>query len=219
MIYLIDGHNLIAKMPDIDLDDPNDEVKLVLKLRSWAGAQQKRRLIVVFDKGLPGGRSKKLSTGNITAVFAPAGKTADAVLISRIHAVKNPREYLLVSSDQKILAAAKRKRMPSMRSEDFVKEMTVDKRPSARQEITKPEAGAEDDPLVSDKDVAEWMELFGPEPEIPKAKPRLRKKKAAPEPTITKKKRPPRSVEEQRRSSGLLDDDEVAEWLRLFGDG
>ncbi|MEM7116197.1 MAG: NYN domain-containing protein [Chloroflexota bacterium] len=219
MIYLIDGHNLIAKMPDIDLDDPNDEVKLIIKLRSWAAARRARRVIVVFDRGLPGGRSKGLSTGDITAVFAPTGKTADALLISRIRSLKNPREVTLVTSDQVILAAAKKRRMPAMRSEAFIKEMTVDKRPSARRQAAKAraEAGAEDEPVVSDKDVAEWMDLFGPVPEIPKAKPRLKKKKApAPKPP-EKKKAPPRPLAQQKRSEELLDEDEVAAWLELFG--
>jgi S-adenosylhomocysteine hydrolase len=32
MPYMIDGHNLIGKLPDISLDDPNDEALLVQKL-------------------------------------------------------------------------------------------------------------------------------------------------------------------------------------------
>ena len=50
MYYLIDGHNLIAHYPDIELEDPNDEVKLVLVLRSWAAAGRKREAMDVFMK-------------------------------------------------------------------------------------------------------------------------------------------------------------------------
>ena len=35
MFYLIDGHNLIGQLADIDLDDPNDESLLVQKLNGW----------------------------------------------------------------------------------------------------------------------------------------------------------------------------------------
>ena len=38
MPHLIDGHNLIASLPDIGMDDPNKEAKLVNKLKSWAAA-------------------------------------------------------------------------------------------------------------------------------------------------------------------------------------
>ena len=39
MPYIIDGHNLIHYLDDIQLDDPHDEAKLALKLRGshvWA---------------------------------------------------------------------------------------------------------------------------------------------------------------------------------------
>lgn len=215
MVYLIDGHNLIAKMPDIDLDDPNDEVKLVLRLRSWASARRSRRIVVIFDGGLPGGKQKQLSSGDITAVFAPIGKTADALLINRIRHVKNPREYTLVSSDQAILNAAQKRRMPTMRSEAFVQEMGVDKR-IAEQTAPPAEAGAEDEPDISDNEVAEWLELFGPEPERPQPQPR--RPKPSPKPKQAAKKRPLRPLHEQKRSDHKLDDDDLEEWLRLFGD-
>ena len=45
MPYLIDGHNLIACLPDISLDDPNDEAQLVNKLKGFRreDAQEMRR--------------------------------------------------------------------------------------------------------------------------------------------------------------------------------
>ena len=46
MHYLIDGHNLIAHLADIDLEDPNDEVKLVLMMRGWAAAGRKRSHLI-----------------------------------------------------------------------------------------------------------------------------------------------------------------------------
>lgn len=207
-------------MPDIDLDDPNDEVKLVLRLRSWASAQRSRRVIVVFDQGLPGGKQKQLSNADITAVFAPAGKTADSLIINRIRNVKNPREYTVISSDQMILDTAKQYRIATMRSEAFVQEMGVDKRlPSA---ASQPEAGAEAEPEISDKDVAQWLELFGPEPETPK------RKRPAPPPVVpqappspaappAKEKKPPLPLSKQKRSTRKLDPEDVDEWLQLFG--
>ncbi len=119
MHYLIDGHNLIGKMPDIDLDDPDDEVKLILQLRSWSARARKRKVTVIFDRGLPGGEEKGLSSGQVKVIFAPAGRSADSLLISRIRSVKNAAEYTLVSSDQKIIRMAEARRMLFWRSETF----------------------------------------------------------------------------------------------------
>ena len=69
MPFLIDGHNVIAALPDIDLEDPHDEAKLVLKLRAWTG-RERRKAIVVFDGGIPGGYSRTLSTVSVRVVFA-----------------------------------------------------------------------------------------------------------------------------------------------------
>ena len=57
MPLLIDGHNLIGRgqLPGLRLDDPDDEAKLVTRLRAYC-ARARKRATVVFDRGLPGGR-------------------------------------------------------------------------------------------------------------------------------------------------------------------
>ena len=45
MNYLIDGHNLIGQLPDISLDDPNDEALLVQKLSGFCAANTKHRYL------------------------------------------------------------------------------------------------------------------------------------------------------------------------------
>ena len=42
MPVLIDGHNLIAKLPGIHLDDPDDEERLVERLRRYQARTGKR---------------------------------------------------------------------------------------------------------------------------------------------------------------------------------
>ena len=50
MTLLIDGHNLIGAMPDIDLAQSDDEHQLVLRLRTYCG-EGRRQVTVVFDSG------------------------------------------------------------------------------------------------------------------------------------------------------------------------
>lgn len=216
MHYLIDGHNLIAAMAnvaaDISLEDPDDEIKLILVLKSWAVARQKRIVTVIFDGGLPGGYQKRLSTSRINVVFAQEGQTADALLIHRIKQVPNPPEFTLVSSDRKIQEAANKRKMTFIPSDDFARQLVEKKKPP---QPVKPES---EEPVLSSKEVAEWMELFGPEPEIvapPKpAKRKTVKKKKSTEPTQQDKS--PGTV---KRGERKLSRDEVDEWLDLFGSG
>ena len=48
MQWLIDGHNLIGQMPNLRLDDPDDEAKLLQYLRNFR-ARTGHRITVVFD--------------------------------------------------------------------------------------------------------------------------------------------------------------------------
>lgn len=107
MRFLIDGHNLIAHLPDIELSDPHDEAKLVYKLRAFA-ARTGHKATVVFDGGLPGGISTSLSTSNITVKFASYEQmNADQILMNTLRSIKNVQAYTLVSSDQEIIGTAR----------------------------------------------------------------------------------------------------------------
>ncbi len=211
MHYIIDGHNLIAKIPDIDLNDPNDEVELILRLKSWAAASPKRKVTVYFDGGLPGGIEQRLSTSDIKVVFAPEGTTADSLIIKHIRKIPNPPEYTLVTSDQQIITAAEKRRLRHLRSEAFAEKMGQDK----QNRFAPPTPPSEtDDPKISDSEVSEWLALFGPEPETPR-KPTIQKQiPPKPRPTKPKKRRSP---QELKRAGDKLSDDELSEWLDLFG--
>lgn len=209
MHYLIDGHNLIAKIPDISLNDPNDEVELILRLKSWAAASPKRKVTVYFDGGLPGGMEQRLSTSDIKVIFASEGRTADSLIIKRFRKIKNPPEYTLVTSDQEIIAAAQKRRLPHLRSETFAEKMGKDKQTRATPAPLPPET---DDPEISASEIAEWLELFGPEPETP-VKPRQQPKPKKTKPAKSKRRRSPREL---KTTDSKLNDAEIEEWLKLF---
>lgn len=213
MHYLIDGHNVIAQLPDISLDDPDDEAKLVIRLRSWAAGKRKRQVTVYFDGGLPGGEARQLSTSQVKVVFASVGRTADQLLVERINKLSNPGAYTLISSDREILAVAPRG-LRLMSAEAFVSELVSLDRLAEKVS----EEGSEE-PTLSPEDVAEWMALFGPpataEEQTPKpAKPPSprRQKKAKEERDSS---RNPATIKSGNRK---LTADEVGEWLDIFGD-
>ena len=150
MPVLIDGHNLIGRLPDISLADRDDEARLVARLQAYAGRTGKR-VTVVFDRGLPGGRSQALSGGRVEAVFAPTGRNADGVLIERIERARNPRGLVVVTSDREVIAAAQRRGAQVVRAEAFVGELAPAPASAGR--------GREDVHLSPDE-VEAWMEIF-----------------------------------------------------------
>lgn len=152
MPYLIDGHNLIGQLPDIKLDDPDDEAKLVQKLMGFV-ARTKARCIVVFDHGLPAGLSR-MSTGGVKVIFASHQEDADTVIIRRIFKEKNPRIWTVVSNDHRVLNTAKRQGMVALKSVEFVQLM---KRPP---EKAKPDISEAADVKLSASEVDEWLALF-----------------------------------------------------------
>ncbi len=154
MPILIDGHNLIGKLPDIRLDDPDDEAKLAVRLRTYC-ARTNRRVTVVFDHGLPGGPSRELSGGGVKAIFAVAGRTADGILCERIRRARDPRGLTVVTSDHQVIAAAQARGARVVRSEEFAAQLNT---PRAVETIE-----TERDVSLSADEVEEWLQLFGNE--------------------------------------------------------
>jgi hypothetical protein len=149
---LIDGHNLIGRMPDIELSDPDDEARLVTRLRRHA-ARTGRKLTVVFDAGEPAGRSSRLSGGGVEVFFAPAGRSADSLIIKRIRRVQDRQGWLVISSDRAILEAAEQHRVRTRRSEEFAAELSPPQPPQDRRADPREVA-------PSEAEVEAWLREF-----------------------------------------------------------
>ncbi|NJN53674.1 MAG: NYN domain-containing protein [Anaerolineae bacterium] len=212
MHYLIDGHNLIAKMPDISLSDPDDEVQLILRLRSWAARSKKRQITLFFDGGIPGGKNVHLSTPQVRVVFSSTGQTADALIIGRIHRLKNPPEYLLVSSDQQIIAAANGRKLPYLTSDKFAQQLA-----GQWQDSVPGPTITDDSPVVSDAEVADWLAAFGPVDEKAiRRRPKLIPPNVPPPPEPATTAETPSAPTPINREEPQLNAKDVDEWLSLF---
>jgi len=149
---LIDGHNLIGQTPSLSLADPNDEQKLVVMLRKYA-ARKSARIVVVFDSGNPGGKSKELSGGNVTAIFAGSHTIADRILMERIRELKSSGDWIVVSSDREVQQAAQQRKMNVWNSAEFARRMG----PAPQREIEPPEPK---DSGLTKSEVDEWLQVF-----------------------------------------------------------
>lgn len=209
MIFLVDGHNLIGKMPDIDLGDPDDEARLVLRLLNWATVGKNRRVIVVFDRGLPGPQWFNLSSERLKVVFMPEGRSADSWLVAFLKEIRNPQEYTLVSSDRAIARAARQRRITHQNSEQFAAQLAEDWRAAQAQ------AAAEAAPPPTDlspSEVDEWLTLFGGERDV-----NIRPYRRPPAPPVSPTLPPVTPTTQPDPHDFTLSPQEVAEWLTLFG--
>ncbi|MFP4393619.1 MAG: NYN domain-containing protein, partial [Anaerolineales bacterium] len=240
MPFLIDGHNVIAMLPDIDLADPHDEVKLLMRLRLWAWRED-RQAVVVFDGGIPGGPSRELSRGGLEVVFAARGYTnADSIIRERLQRLPDPGNWTVVSSDHEVLNAAARVDARAMTSQEFAEALNA---PPAEQRSEKPQK-------ISADDVSYWLDVFeslseAPEteedgfPEYPEPRPlsgRTRRRRGRRRPGIsstigaqmgksegekTRDLAPPSpkpTASQSKEKPDAVSDTEVAAWLEIFGE-
>ena len=153
MHWLIDGHNLIGHMPNLQLSDPPDKQKLVEQLRRFR-AKTGHRLTVIFDSGggFRLGQTKK--QGGIAVQFAGTGKTADQLLVRRLRRLKNPQATTVVTSDRAVQQAAQRAGVRVLESGPFARKLTASPPSSVSDQ------GAEADVRLSPEEVDEWLSLF-----------------------------------------------------------
>lgn len=150
MATLIDGHNLIGKIPDLRLDDPNDEEQLLMRLRAYR-ARTGKRLVVYFDPGTayqsPGRRFK----GGIGVFQAGTGQRADDLMIRDLRRHHNPRELTVVTSDRAIQEVARHHRAQVIDAATFAEELS--------HTPSKKETG--EMPPLPEHEVQEWLAIFG----------------------------------------------------------
>lgn len=155
MKWLIDGHNLIGQMQNVSLSDPHDEDKLLEYLRRFR-ARTGHKVTVIFDAGADYQVAQKKQQGGISIEFAPHGHSADRIIIRRLHRVKNPQEYMVVSSDRAIQQAARQAQVRFLSAEEFARQLV--------QPTSQPgeeEEGDRADVHLSAQEVDDWLAFFG----------------------------------------------------------
>ncbi len=192
-MLIIDGHNLIPKVPGLSLRDIDDEESLAALLQQYARA--KRKQVVVFFDGAPPGQAGERAYGVVRAHYVPAGRTADDAIRQYLEALgKAARSATVVSSDRQVQANARELRARVLSSDDFARELSAisagqagsgakqpgAKQPGAKQPGAKQPGAklpgakipgkqrtppAAQPPAASPGDMSVWIDLFGLDPE------------------------------------------------------
>ena len=150
MPYLIDGHNLIGKIPSLHLDDLNDEKELIQLLQNYC-QQVGKEAEVYFDHSASG-HARAQVHGRVTARFVRSGETADQAINRHLKRLGNAAaNWTVVSSDREVVSSARRARARILSSEQFSQELL--------EETTS--SGSVDTPAISEDEIDDWLKLFG----------------------------------------------------------
>jgi len=119
---VIDGHNLIPKVPGIHLADPDDENKLIQMIGEYCRLSRTRADL--FFDGAPAGSAPRSRHGLVSIHHVKQGGTADDAIIRHLRREgQNARNILVVSSDHRVQVEAKALRADTMTSEAFTRTM------------------------------------------------------------------------------------------------
>lgn len=156
MPYLIDGHNLIPKIPGLTLEQIDDEMRLIEMLQEFCRISRKQAE-VFFDRA-PAGQAGAQVYGMVVARFIREGVTADQAIRKKLNRLAGEaRNWTVVSSDQEVQAAARASRAHLLASEDFARQLLSTLAPQGSLPEEKPD--------IAPEEVDEWLKLFGGEGE------------------------------------------------------
>jgi len=193
MPLLIDGHNLIGQMQDLKLSDPNDEAKLIKRLRTYA-LMERKQITVVFDPN-PHDTTPRLypeiqEHGACKVIYAMPGQKADDIIRQMVNNARDKKGLIVITSDNAVAKHARVSGIKVQSSPDFAKQMNA-------QLAERVFAEADAKPSPTRKENREWAEVFkDPEPSKPAPKP------AAPAISPAEQKRLRRAEQLKKQAKG-----------------
>jgi len=150
MALIIDGHNLIGAMPDIHLDEPEDEARLLARLRAYRSFSG-QELVVFFDSGdmpAPAGQAPNLASPGVAVRFSRPGQTADDAIVAFLQGRPQPGQYAVVTNDVELIWRVQSAGASIIRANDFVTKLA---RPAAYRQRPVPEQAPDPrDPAFAD---------------------------------------------------------------------
>jgi predicted RNA-binding protein with PIN domain len=152
MPYLIDGHNLIPTIPDLSLDELDDEIRLLELLLRFCRKTGKKAH-VYFDQA-PVGQSRVQSFGSVVAHFVGVGQTADDAIYKHLKRLKNEaKNWTVVSSDRGVASSARHVHAKVISSANFARKLQETDQHRGKT--------ARSDFNISPEEIKEWLRLFG----------------------------------------------------------
>ena len=165
-MLVIDGHNLIPKIPGWSLGAVDDEEQLIQVLQRFS--RVKRKAVQVFFDGAPVGQAGTRAYGMVTAHFVQAGKTADeAIHQYLVRLKKGAKNVTVVTSDRMVQVNARALGAGVLPSEDFARQLIdlgAELDFQAAKARSRPRKGPETSQPAAGSNLDHWYDLFHIDP-------------------------------------------------------
>lgn len=164
MPVLIDGYNLLHASGVFGSvrgarGFEASRTRLLDHLLDLLGPESSRTTVVFDAARAPDGLPSRFDHGGITVLFAREYPDADTLIEKLLEEHRTPTELTVVSSDRRLMAAARRRRCRAVESEAWLTEARAARRLRDRPTESKPNGPG------SPEEVAAWMREFGIPPE------------------------------------------------------
>ena len=153
MPYLIDGHNLVPRIPGLRLDADDDEQQLIQLLQEFC--RLSRKAVDVYFDNAPPGLAGSRKYGQVSVHFVRAGRSADEAIRDRLHRLgRQARNWIVISSDQRVQEWARQAQAQVQDSEAFSRLLRETLRGQELDRLKRPDA------RLSPEEVDQWMQIF-----------------------------------------------------------
>jgi hypothetical protein len=152
MPLLVDAYNVLHVTGVLPPERAGIDVDGLVRLIETSRYRDDEVVVVCDGSGVRGAH------GRIEILYAGSGRTADEEIIARIDASTAPRRIIVVTSDQEIVRAARRRRCRPVESGLFLRQLAAD----AEQAEAAPPTGEYRPPpgTLTSGQVALWKEVF-----------------------------------------------------------
>ena len=157
-ILILDGYNVIKTGSDqfVKMQTLEAQRQHLIKILKSSLSSKYDKIIVVFDGQAPDTTAETDLSGGITVIYSKRGREADEIIQKLIRKESGQNQVNIISSDRKIINAARDHTITVKNSQYFWQSM-VRKHHGNRKTTEGP---AESDRQLSDKEVTEWMKIF-----------------------------------------------------------
>jgi len=152
MTYLIDGHNLIPHIPNLSLDQLDDEDTLVTMLVNFS-IKRNCQVEVFFDQGQLNSK-REFKRGRVHVHFVLPPMIADGAIIARLLGIgKAAKNYTVITSDNTVQNRVRKFGANVITSQKFAQMIQI--------QDNKKEIGSHGEhPANREIEIEEWMRLF-----------------------------------------------------------
>jgi predicted RNA-binding protein with PIN domain len=156
MPFLIDGYNLLREIQKQLEQTLFAEAELCMVLREFLRRRRSRGTII-FDGIGPRNKERLQGGSGLQILFSGHGVEADAVMERLISENSAPKRLTVVSSDRRLRTAAKHRKCPEVKADDFWQQIcNCVERPTPAREPGEKRRGT-----LSTAETDAWMTVFG----------------------------------------------------------